>query len=165
MSSGTRNSEGRTGEEGQSEEGPRQESLTPIFDSLWRELQMADQDLPLDRCQICKIPRRDHQGRVHAFAPQGAPVDVSQFARKRPGALSRDDDATPTEQIPTDDLSVSPQPFDPVLRMALIDKGIITPDDLVQAQRKIAVFTRTVTGGMANAGTGEGAIRPNAPGP
>lgn len=32
-------------------------------------------------------------------------------------------------------------PFDPVLRQALIDKGILTTDDLTQAERKIRLIT------------------------
>jgi hypothetical protein len=36
-------------------------------------------------------------------------------------------------------------PFDPVLRQALIDAGIITPQQLDDAQRKIAAITNTFT--------------------
>jgi len=32
-------------------------------------------------------------------------------------------------------------PFDPVLRQALIDKGVLTPDDLRNAEIKITVVT------------------------
>jgi hypothetical protein len=32
-------------------------------------------------------------------------------------------------------------PFDPVLRQALIDKGVLTPDDLRDAEAKIMVIT------------------------
>jgi hypothetical protein len=32
-------------------------------------------------------------------------------------------------------------PFDPILRQALIDKGVITPQDLADAQAKIEVVT------------------------
>lgn len=32
-------------------------------------------------------------------------------------------------------------PFDPVLRQALIDKGVLTPDDLRDAEAKINVVT------------------------
>ena len=34
-------------------------------------------------------------------------------------------------------VELSPMPFDPVLRLALIDAGIITPDQLTAAKQKI----------------------------
>jgi hypothetical protein len=36
---------------------------------------------------------------------------------------------------------VAPWPFDPVLRQALIDKGVITPEDLTAAENKIRAVT------------------------
>lgn len=46
-----------------------------------------------------------------------------------------------------------PWPFDPVLRQALIDKGILTPQDLTDAEAKI----RAVTGEFNdNAGASRG---------
>jgi hypothetical protein len=36
---------------------------------------------------------------------------------------------------------VSPWPFDPVLRQALINKGVLTPDDLRQAEEQIHAVT------------------------
>lgn len=36
---------------------------------------------------------------------------------------------------------VSSMPFDPVLRQALIDKGILTPQDLRDAEQKISAIT------------------------
>jgi hypothetical protein len=32
-------------------------------------------------------------------------------------------------------------PFDPVLRQALIDKGVLTPEDLISAEQKILTIT------------------------
>ncbi len=40
--------------------------------------------------------------------------------------------------------SAPAHPFDPVLRQALIDKGVLTPDDLRQAEAKINVITGRV---------------------
>jgi hypothetical protein len=34
-----------------------------------------------------------------------------------------------------------PWPFDPVLRQALVDKGVVTPDDLRDAEAKIRAVT------------------------
>jgi hypothetical protein len=47
-----------------------------------------------------------------------------------------------------------PGPFDPVLRMALIDKGIITPDDLRTAEEKIHATTIAVTRQFTLGGNG-----------
>lgn len=41
----------------------------------------------------------------------------------------------------------SPWPFDPVLRQALIDKGVLTVDDLSEAERKIRAVTAQFTQG------------------
>ena len=38
-------------------------------------------------------------------------------------------------------LSAMPWPHDPVLRQALIDKGVLTPDDLTNAEAKIRVVS------------------------
>lgn len=39
-------------------------------------------------------------------------------------------------------------PFDPVLRQALVDKGILTPDDLKNAEAKIRMITGEMLGGQ-----------------
>lgn len=41
----------------------------------------------------------------------------------------------------SEDASRPAMPFDPVLRQALIDKGVLTPDDLRDAEAKIMVIT------------------------
>jgi hypothetical protein len=46
--------------------------------------------------------------------------------------------------------TVAPWPFDPVLRQALITKGIITPDDLTAAEDQIRAVTAMVTGQAAS---------------
>ena len=40
----------------------------------------------------------------------------------------------------------APWPFDPVLRQALIDKGVLTPEDLRDAEDKIRAVTAQFTG-------------------
>lgn len=47
---------------------------------------------------------------------------------------------------------LSPWPFDPVLRQALIDKNVLTPDDLRRAEEHIRTVTQAVTGGDQNGG-------------
>lgn len=43
--------------------------------------------------------------------------------------------------------SAAPFPFDPVLRQALIDKGVLTFEDLVEADRKIRMVSGMVSDG------------------
>ena len=50
-----------------------------------------------------------------------------------------------TEQPVRSRLNASRVPFDPVLRMALIDAGVITIEQLKAAEDKISVFTQQVT--------------------
>jgi hypothetical protein len=48
--------------------------------------------------------------------------------------------------------STAPWPFDPVLRQALVDKGVLTPDDLRAAETKIkemsVIFNQGGSGGV-----------------
>jgi hypothetical protein len=54
--------------------------------------------------------------------------------------------------------AASAWPFDPVLRQALIDKGVLTPQDLVDATAKISAVTSATMGGLraTDAGTTRG---------
>lgn len=45
-------------------------------------------------------------------------------------------------------------PFDPVLRQALIDKGVLTPDDLIDAEKKIRAVTAQWQGGSNDSSAG-----------
>jgi hypothetical protein len=47
-------------------------------------------------------------------------------------------------------------PFDPVLRQALIDAGVITPRDLTVAEEKIRSVTAGILGGSLWSATKEG---------
>lgn len=47
----------------------------------------------------------------------------------------------PSEEAPSAEPRMSPFPFDPVLRQALVDKGVLTVDDLRDAEAKILVTT------------------------
>jgi hypothetical protein len=57
------------------------------------------------------------------------------------GSLNGTDVLTPRMAV---QVREQPWPFDPVLRQALIDKGVLEPDDLTRAEAKI----RAVTGEM-----------------
>jgi hypothetical protein len=97
-----------------------------------------------DACVICKRTEDDHGDVRHTYTPPGTRVDVSQFAPKRP-----EDDVAQVIQGAGEPsaYSVVQTPFDPVLRLALINKGIITPEDLDQAAKMIQVTTQQVLGG------------------
>ena len=172
VNDGTGCSKGRSQQEGQPKEGPRQESsVTPFFDKLMEEMTaMSDdpdqgkfrqqgwgQDLPSNQpyveCTICNGPH--NPAARHTLTPPGTRVDTSQFGpkRSRGDAEGRDRGARHWNAQ-----GAVQQPFDPVLRKALMDKGIITVEDLDRAHREIQAFTQTVTGGY-NAGTGTFTVR------
>lgn len=90
-------------------------------------------------CIVCGMTRDNHAGKKHTFNPPGVRVDVSQFNRKpvspppvsMPG-VDRDGrviDAPRTTHVQF--------PFDPILRMALINKGLLTHDDLILAEQQM----------------------------
>lgn len=95
-------------------------------------------------CQICRCPESEHDGIDirHVFTPEGQRVDVAQFAPNKRKTREHDDD-TLTRVLSAH--SVSQRPFDPVLRTALIDAGVLTIQDLENAERKINLMTAEVT--------------------
>lgn len=79
---------------------------------------------------------------VHAFN-NGSLSPSETFGKKGPDGVRRPRvgvNATGTNSEVTE----LPWPFDPVLRQALIDKGIITPMDLVNAEMKIRAVTQSM---------------------
>lgn len=83
-------------------------------------------------CQTCGRPEVDHANSIHPYAPPGTTPARNVFAKGRgePSSVK--------------------MPFDPVLRQALLDKGILTPQDIKDAEKKIDAI---VQGG---AGDGDG---------
>lgn len=95
-----------------------------------------------DVCRTCQQNRGWHLANNPRHPFNDGSVSVSQTFGKKLGDGSR---AAPT---PTGDdavvtVSAAPWPFDPVLRQALITKGVLTPDDLTQAERTIRAVTAT----------------------
>lgn len=84
-------------------------------------------------CQTCHKTHPWPDGTVprHKFNPGG-----SQFQE-----LAAD-------KKPLPEVKESQWPFDPVLRQALIDKGILTPEDLFNAEAKIRAVTAQFTRGV-----------------
>lgn len=78
-------------------------------------------------CRVCGRPRSDHRGR-HMFIGPGDPLKL----REGPSRDDRGDDA-PASQGPVRSLTGG----DPVLRMALIRKGLISPEDLDEVEREL----------------------------
>lgn len=146
VSDGQGSSQGRAGQEGQAQEGqPR--SLTPIFDELafGREevlMSSTESPKPAPLCIVCKTPEELHGSLQHAFTPQGSRVDTSQFARKRPQGDAQGDDARGNVRGA---YNVTQTPFDPVLRQALITKGILTVQDLADAEKMINALTNQIS--------------------
>lgn len=89
-------------------------------------------------CRTCG--NSGDSGQVEAWHPFRHPLNVFGVA----GPLN----AKPEPEGITPE--AMPWPLDPVLRQALIDKGILTPDDLRAAEEKI----RSITGHVMR-GTGE----------
>lgn len=69
----------------------------------------------------------------------------------------------PSEPRRDDNATVRPPPrypFDPVLRQALIDKGVLTPDDLRNAEAKILVVSGQFQDAVREAMNDDGATTP-----
>lgn len=88
-------------------------------------------------CTMCERPEDYHGGRYgvrHPFTPPG----VSQ-------RLEAPDTSGFVKQSAAPDM-----PFDPILRMALINKGVLTPQDLTDAERIVSAISGR--GGEIDAG-------------
>jgi hypothetical protein len=87
-----------------------------------------------DRCTSCGRTREWHRENTprHAFTTDNGPLRAPV-------------DRTP-DIVNGRGIRPTSTPFDPVLRMALIDAGIITTDQLDAAEKKI----RYLTGGLAD---------------
>lgn len=92
-------------------------------------------------CATCGRTYEWHQNNAtrHKFDPGDDSVPRIGGPVRRRG----DDKERVIEVMPR----VSAFPFDPVLRQALIDKGVITADDLTEAEGKINAVTGQLLGG------------------
>lgn len=92
-------------------------------------------------CTVCHKTERNHGSTRHRFTT--GRVDMSELFPKRPGDPAQGHTPTGASQAVTGALSV---PFDPVLRLALIDAGVITPEQLAAAQAKMQAMNQEVLG-------------------
>lgn len=93
----------------------------------------GDADATPGRCSVCGDPENEHF-RIHPYTPAGAklPPDFFKHGQKEKDGVKL--------------------PFDPVLRQALLDKGIIAPEDLRAASDKVHA--------IMSGGVGDGEPRP-----
>lgn len=99
---------------------------------------MENRDLlALQKCTICGHTRAWHEENRphHQFDPDGSVPFKATFGARR------DRERTIDAQRAPEGPSEAAWPFDPVLRQALIDKGVLTPNDLVAAEQKIRAIT------------------------
>lgn len=89
-------------------------------------------------CTVCGDAESVHADRrIHPFIAPGNELPASMFNRKNRGEASQ-----ARVQLP----------FDPVLRQALLDRGILTIEDMKLAEQKVvaimaATLSENVTGG------------------
>lgn len=89
-------------------------------------------------CRTCGNPEEPHNFR-HPFVSTEDPYSKDGLG---PSQKQREEGKTP------------PLPLDPVLRIALLDKGILTADDLAAASKKAAVTQQGVVIASGNQGWG-----------
>lgn len=151
---GTRKAQGRTGQEGQAQELIYQELAISrgwfamgdaTNDMVGDGVQYANTDEAMSeppRCTVCYHPQNKHPYR-HPFTAPGTRLNVAQLNPQRPNDPAQGHTPTGASQALTGALSV---PFDPVLRLALIDAGVITPEQLAAAQAKMQAMNQEVLG-------------------
>lgn len=98
-------------------------------------------------CTICNTSKSEHAERQHPFSDPKNPISPSQIFGKTRGegvGGSGHGPAIRKPQINPAPIQVSAFPFDPVLRQALIMKGVITADDLMAAETHIRTVNNIV---------------------
>ncbi len=132
--------EGRSQEEEQGTQGELAFPLEPIYETLRRGREWVF----VATCIICQRTEDEHGDDTrHTFTPEGVRVDTSQFGPQRTERRGPSDERGRRISMTH---NASQTPFDPVLRQALIDKGILTPEDLQAAADKVQLITQAVVG-------------------
>jgi hypothetical protein len=91
-------------------------------------------------CETCENTWAWHQNNQtqHPFNDGSIPASET-FGKRLPDGTR----AMPGSQAVVE--AVEPSwPFDPVLRQALVNKGVITPEDLQDAEKQIRMVTNTL---------------------
>jgi hypothetical protein len=89
---------------------------------------MTVPELGKERCDTCNGWGPDGHVGKHPFVPAGGQTDPSLFKKQKVAPDVTKGDVT---------VGQGQWPFDPVLRQALVDKGVLTPQDLTDAEAKI----------------------------
>lgn len=87
---------------------------------------------PPTRCVVCGDLENDHQ-RIHPFSASGVRLPLGFFAGRN-----------------TSSPRASDLPVDLVLRQALLDKGMITPDDVAKAATRVQAIIGNDSGGVGD---------------
>lgn len=91
-------------------------------------------------CQTCNKPHDENWQPRHPFNDGSLPFSATFGKRRADGSRGPVPDAQGGSEGavgPVTQPLAAPWPFDPVLRQALIDKGVLTPDDLRNAEATI----------------------------
>lgn len=103
-----------------------------------------------NQCETCGRTRAWHLtalGIIHEFNDGSVPFRQTFGERTGDGVGGS---ARPPATVELDAPQSVPGMFDPVLRMALIDAGVVTPDQLRAAEDKIRATTFTLGGNSGN---------------
>jgi hypothetical protein len=114
---------------------------------------MTDQIVTCHTCKKSGDPRVANEWHPfrHPINVNGTIPSTETFGKTPPDRLGGSGHPIPPRDA---HVNVQTMPFDPVLRQALVDKGILTPDDLREAEAKIRVVTGQFQETMTNERTG-----------
>jgi len=79
-------------------------------------------------CKMCSQPEEAHKKLRHPFTPEGTDVNTDFLKKKEEPSIGLPDNTSGPV------INSSHLPFDPVVRTALINKGILTMQDLEEAE-------------------------------
>jgi len=100
-------------------------------------------------CITCGKPHDGTWLPMHPFNDGSVPFSATFGKRRSDGSRGPVPDTQQASQGHPPP-AFPPMPFDPVLRQALIDKGILTPEDLREAENKIRAVTAAFHQGEAD---------------
>lgn len=87
----------------------------------------------VEKCELCQVPRNMHGGKMHAFV--GAETRNQGLRPNKSGSHASSSDASESQGS----LGIALK-GDPVLRIALIRKGVLTPEDLTVAEAELKSY-------------------------
>lgn len=98
-------------------------------------------DMSPDVCHTCGRRHTDDFQPRHPFNDGSVPASAT-FGHRAPDGVRRHRSGPQRgAEGPQNVDPIAVAPFDPVLRQALVDKGILTPQDLRDAEEKIRAVT------------------------